>query len=123
MLWAQEGGVAGRTLDKNLLIVLLALRDGVRDRTGSTKGPAERPLSRKPTPQSPAMHFSLRPHGGRRARGSGGTVRSRPPGGQWALPVVEKHCGSAVPPFYARTQRGAWRPRELGHGRRLWRGI
>lgn len=37
-----------------------------------------RPLSRKAAPQPPAVHFSLRPHGGRRERGGRGTVRAPP---------------------------------------------
>lgn len=68
------------------------------------------------------MHFSLRPHGGKSARGGRGTVRPPPFRGQWALPAVEKHCGIAARPFSALTWRAARRCWWLWPGGWLWRG-
>lgn len=82
-----------------------------------------RPLSRKPAPQPPAVHFSLRPHGGRRARCRRGTVHPPPSfRGQWALPAVEKHCGIAVRPFSALTWRAVQLCWWLWPGGWLWHG-
>lgn len=83
MLVAQEGGIDG--YDTHLTKPLLYPACGTAWGEGQNRPhnqqrdrPGERPLSRKRAPPRPAVHFSLRPHGGRRERGGRGTVRPPP---------------------------------------------